>query len=144
MANLKQLSDNVARAMRQSKFPVPKQERMTPLVASIQSLIDREVEVASAEKILKAAPKPKEVDLSPVIRSVDSLRESIAKKEVAKVSIDAKEIGTAVAKELEKVMPKPEKAHKKSAPLSYYATIERNSRGDMVGVKLDPVAEKKE
>ena len=151
MSNLKQLSNNVARAMRQSKFPVPQQARMTPLVASIQALIDSEVEDAvnavmrevadSTEKAIKAIPQP---DLSPVLRSVDSLRVSIESRGNG-AGADSKSIADAVAIKLEGVFPKQEavrlaeKSVEKRKPVSYHATIERNSRGQMVSVNLDPV-----
>ena len=111
--------------------------------------LNKSIDRALAEKKPKPLPR---IDDTPE-RIVVAIEEAHAKqskdvmdvlKKIADkdftVEVDAAEIGAAVGKEIRKI-PAPKLEIPERKPLSYKASFERNSRGDMISARLDPILE---
>jgi len=86
------------------------------------------------QRIAKAIEQAQAGNMDAVIR----ILEKILAKDVS-VEIDVQAIGDAVGKEIAK-LPTPEVKLPAREPISYRAQVlERNSRGDMVTARIDPI-----
>ena len=116
---LSKLTQNLARA--KSK-PAPKKKEPIPRIDDTPARIAQAIEQAQAGNMDR----------------VVSILEQILAKDVS-VEVDAEAIGEAVGKEIAN-MPTPEIKLPAREPMSYQARVlERNSRGDMVTARIDPI-----